>query len=1729
MASSIAGQNTTGGNYHVVITTGAGTATVTITKQGGGTFTEAETETLIKAIQYWHSDPNNPTDGDRLIDVTVNDGTADSAAARTTINVNPVISGPNNRTFQQDSGGYTGTVDTYVQSNLPNTDNSASPDLFADGTLVAQQLIRFDNIFGVGLNQIPLGATITSATLTFYVTNETNGTATVGLHRMLSAWSDTDTWNSMTNGIDTEAAGTADHTLAIPHGFGFKTFSGAGLVSTLQDWSDGQTNHGWAVFNNHMDALGFGSAEQPTVTLRPILSVEFAANNPPTLDLDVNDSSGATGNDYQFTFTEGDGPTAIADTDTDLVDVDSTTFDHVTLSVSGLLDGNAEVLELDSDTFALATAVGGQDTTGGNYHVVITTGAGTATVTITKQGGGLFNETGTETLIKAIQYQHTDTNAPTDGDRLIDVTVNDGTDDSAAARTTINVNPVNDQPVNTVPGAQVVAEDTVLNISGLSVNDVDGNLSTVQLTVTQGTVTVTLSGGATISAGVNGSNTLTLSGTQADINATLASLSYQGNLNYNGPDTLTVTSTDGNSATDVDVVGITVTAVNDAPVNTVPGTQTVVEETQTAIAGLSVADVDAGAGLITTQLQVSNGVLDVTLSGAATISAGANGSADLTIQGTVADINGTLASLLYTGNTDVTGIAADTLMMTTDDGGNTGSGGAQQDADNIQIDITNVNDAPVNTVPGAQVVAEDTALNISGLSVNDVDGNLSTVQLTVTQGTVTVTLSGGATISAGANGTNTLTLSGTQADINATLASLSYQGNLNYNGPDTLTVTSTDSNSATDVDVVGITVNAANDAPVNTVPGAQVVAVDTPLNIMGLSVNDVDGNLSTVQLTVTQGTVTVTLSGGATISAGTNGTSTLTLSGTETDINATLASLIYQGNLSYSGPDTLTVTSTDGNSATDVDGVGITVNVTNTAPVNTVPGAQVVAEDTPLNIMGLSVNDVDGNLSTVQLAVTQGTVTVTLSGGATISAGANGSSTLTLSGTQADINATLASLSYQGNLNYNGPDTLTVTSTDGNSATDVDMVGITVTPVNDAPVNTVPATATVAENTALAMTGPNLISVTDVDGNLATTQLTVVNGTVTVTLSGAATISAGANGTSTLTISGTETDINATLASLIYQGTLNYNGPDTLTTLSTDSAGTPLSDIDVTNITVTSVNEAPVNTVPGAQVVAEDTALNISGLSVNDVDGNLSTVQLTVTQGMVTVTLSGGATISAGANGTNTLTISGTETDINATLASLIYQGSFNYTGPDTLTVTSTDGNSATDVDVVGITVTADNDAPVAVADSFTVNEGSTNTLDLAGNDTDADDGLDLTSITIISGPTNGTIDSINAGGTVTYTHNGSETLADSFTYTIDDLTGATSNTVTVSLNVTPQNDAPIITSNGGGASAAVTVIEGNTVVTGVNASDAEGTSLTYSIVGGADATLFSIDSSTGVLTFNTAPDSQAPNDVGGDNIYNVIVQASDGTASDTQAIAVTVTTTPPVVIPPPPPDPAPDPPPDDGDGDTEGSEEEASGGGLGVGGTSPGGGSSGSSSLPADDPNKGKDMTTSLTENNLAALQLFGKGQDTVGGVSELLALLQQPFDTIAFKSEIQSLLSTSGFLHDLDRVRDAFQDVTASEKTYMASSIAASTGLSIGYVFWLLRSGVLLTALLSSVPAWQFVNPLLVLDTPEKRKRKKGQEDQGDDSVETMFEKHTVPNEVSETKTGKSHMSRWTRRTSL
>jgi serralysin len=108
---------------------------------------------------------------------------------------------------------------------------------------------------------------------------------------------------------------------------------------------------------------------------------------------------------------------------------------------------------------------------------------------------------------------------------------------------------------------------------------------------------------------------------------------------------------------------------------------------------------------------------------------------------------------------------------------------------------------------------------------------------------------------------------------------------------------------------------------------------------------------------------------------------------------------------------------------------------------------------------------------------------------------------------------------------------------------------------------------------------------------------------------------------------------------------------------------------------------------------------------------------------------------------------------------------------------------------------------------------------------------------------------------------------------------------IIVTVNAVNDN-IPIITSSGN-----LAIPENNTAVTTVNATDADLPSQpqTYSIIGGADSALFTINASTGVLDFITARDYEIPNDVGADNIYNIVVQASDGALKTTQNIAISI------------------------------------------------------------------------------------------------------------------------------------------------------------------------------------------------------------------------------------------------
>ena len=67
------------------------------------------------------------------------------------------------------------------------------------------------------------------------------------------------------------------------------------------------------------------------------------------------------------------------------------------------------------------------------------------------------------------------------------------------------------------------------------------------------------------------------------------------------------------------------------------------------------------------------------------------------------------------------------------------------------------------------------------------------------------------------------------------------------------------------------------------------------------------------------------------------------------------------------------------------------------------------------------------------------------------------------------------------------------------------------------------------------------------------------------------------------------------------------------------------------------------------------------------------------------------------------------------------------------------------------------------------------------------------------------------------------------------------------------------------------------------------GATITYSISGGADAALFNIGSASGVVTFKASPNFEAPADANGDNVYHIVVRASDGELYAEKSVAITV------------------------------------------------------------------------------------------------------------------------------------------------------------------------------------------------------------------------------------------------
>ncbi|HEV2677094.1 MAG TPA: hypothetical protein VGV37_21370, partial [Aliidongia sp.] len=859
------------------------------------------------------------------------------------------------------------------------------------------------------------------------------------------------------------------------------------------------------------------------------------------------------------------------------------------------------------------------------------------------------------------------------GSDTIDVNASDALGGHAVQTTIgVTVNNAHQPPVTTVPGAQTIEQGVATAISGASVADAltGGQTVTVTLTDTTGSLSAT-------GTGVSGTaHDLVITGTVAQVNADLATLKDQSGTA--GGDTITVNATDslGSNAAQT-TIGVT---TNGPPVTTVPGAQLVEESAATAITGVSVADA-ASSGTVTLVLTDTTGNLSAS-------GTGVSGSAhDLVITGSVAQVNADLATLTYTG----TAPGGDTIDVNASDalGGH---------ATQTTIGVT-TNGPPVTTVPGAQTVEQGLARTISGVSVADTasSGNV-TVELTDTTGTLSAT-------GTGISGTaHDLVLTGTVAQVNADLATLKYQSS--SVGGDTIDVNASDALGGHAVQTtIGVTTNGP---PATTVPGAQTVEQGLARTISGVSVTDAasSGNV-TVELTDTTGTLSAT-------GTGVSGTAhDLVLTGTVAQVNADLATLKYQSG--SAGSDTIDVNATD---ALGGHAAQTTIAVTtNGPPVTTVPGAQTVLTGTTTGISGVSVSDAasSGNV-TVELTDTSGTLSATGTG---ISGTAHD---LLLTGTVAQVNADLATLSYLGS--SSGSDTIDVNASDtlGGHAVQT-TIGVTVNNAHQPPVTTVPGAQTIEQGVATAISG---VSVADAltGGQTVTVTLTDTTGSLSATGTGVS------GSVHDLVITGTVAQVNADLATLKDQS--GTAGGDTITVNATDSLG---SNAAQTTIGVTT-NGPPVTTVPGAQTVVAGAATGISGVSVADAASS-GTVTLTLTDTSGTLSATG-----TGISGTaHDLVLTGTVAQVNADLATLRYLGS--SAGSDTIDVNASDalGGHAVQT-MIGVTVNnpagsnfilttgqdtfhggAGNDTFTAVTRTLSANDvidggGGTNTLALVGGGT---------------------------------------------------------------------------------------------------------------------------------------------------------------------------------------------------------------------------------------------------------------------------------------------------------------------------------------------------------------------------------------------------------------------------
>lgn len=303
----------------------------------------------------------------------------------------------------------------------------------------------------------------------------------------------------------------------------------------------------------------------------------------------------------------------------------------------------------------------------------------------------------------------------------------------------------------------------------------------------------------------------------------------------------------------------------------------------------------------------------------------------------------------------------------------------------------------------------------------------------------------------------------------------------------------------------------------------------------------------------------------------------------------------------------------------------------------------------------------------------------------------------------------------------------------------------------------------------------------------------------------------------------------------------------------------------VSNIGTVTINLTPPNQAPTAVedfFTIDGGSANSLGILINDTDSDGTIDPTTVV--IVTQPAQAAAFSVDPVTGAVSYTHNGTA-----------FNDSFTYTVLD-------DDGGISNVANVAIVLSPPNQAPTAVDDNYSVEDGASVVIDLTSNDTDADGTIDPRRVHVVDFPQHATGLSLNLlNGEVTYTHDGSG-LPDSFTYTVQDDDGAISNVATVNISIAAPNQPPVAVDD------STTIDDGTSTVIDIlgNDTDADGIINAASVVivdQPLQAASFSVDPVTGQVSYTH-------NGFGNSDNFTYTVLDDDGAISNTGTVTINVT-----------------------------------------------------------------------------------------------------------------------------------------------------------------------------------------------------------------------------------------------